>query len=152
MRRCDRNTGIGKRGSPYYLHLTAPLGKTIFLHSYFAFLLSQKQVSMLCTSGELYIFKDEKTIFCAPISGIHLPSDYFTAPCLLDSEAGRHPPQELINNRRLFIPQATSPNPTHTDWIYRRDHVCRFVLNPPDEDEVSALALPQKRPQHVTCA
>ena len=133
--------GIGKRSSPYYLHLTASLGKTTFLHYYLAFLLSQKQVSMLYTSGELYIFKDKSTIFSALVPGIKAPKDYITAPCLLDSTPGHRPPEMLTTNRRLFILQAASPDPIHTDWIYGRGRVRRFVLNPPDEDEVVAASV-----------
>ena len=133
--------GIGKRSSPYYLHLTAPLGKTTFLHYYLASLLSQKQVSMLYTNGKLYIFKDGSTIFWAPVSSVKIPKDYYNAPCLLDSEGGHRPPQALISNYRLFILQAASPGPIHTDWMYKRVHVRRFVLNPPDEDEVVAASV-----------
>ena len=91
---------------------------------------------MFSTKNVLYIFENEDTIFHALVSGVDLPNDYFTAPCLLDSEANDNPPKMLTGNRRLFILQAASPNAAHIKWAHKRTNVCRFVLNPPDEDEV----------------
>jgi len=133
--------GIGKRRSTCYLHLTVPLGKTTFLHYYLALQLAQKQVTMFCNNGELYIFEGENTIYYADVSAIELEERYFAAPCLLNSETNGHPPRKLTQNRRLFILQAASPNPIHTEWTEKRNNVCKFVLNPPDEEEITAASV-----------
>lgn len=98
---------------------------------------------MLCTDGTLYIFEDENTIFHADASGVFsiLQEKYLAAPCLLNSEASDHLPMKLLRNRKLFILQAASPNPIHTDWTSKRDNVCKFVLNPPDEEEIMTASV-----------
>jgi len=63
---CVRITGtpgIGKRRSPYYLHLTAPLGKTTFLHYYLARRLAEKKITMLYDRHDLFLFTAQNTIY-----------------------------------------------------------------------------------------
>jgi hypothetical protein len=62
----------------------------------------------------------------------YITSPYLNALCLVDTQQHFPPPDFLVSNRSLFIIQAASPNPDHTEWQKPRTGILKFVLNPPD--------------------
>ena len=66
---------------------------------------------------------------------------YLDAPCLFDTLQGVPPPGVLVMNTSLFTIQAASPNPAHTEWQKARTGIFEFVLNPPDEVEITQASV-----------
>lgn len=136
---CIRITGtpgIGKRRSTYYLHLTALLGKTTFLHYYLARRLAESKITMFYNRRDLFLFAGQNTIYYSnDLSKIDIEPWFEDAVCLINSDGADTPPPRLVENPSLFILQAASPNPIHTAWTKRRC-VRHFILNPPGEREI----------------
>lgn len=128
--------GIGKRRSTFYLCLTAPLGKTTFLHYYLARRLAQKKITMFYHGGGRYIFAEKNTIYLSTdVTKIVFKPWFLSAACLINSDGDDVPPPQLVRRNFLLILQAASPNPSHTAWTARRI-VRQFVLNRPAEEEI----------------
>jgi hypothetical protein len=68
---------------------------------------------------------------------------YHDLICLIDSmeSIGKHTlPLFLMCDKDLFIIQAASPNLAHKEWAKKQPLVCKFVLNPPKEDEIIGVS------------
>ena len=92
---------------------------------------------MFYSTEKLYIFENKDTIYRSGTALIPPGGKYLDAACLINTDGNDEPPIQLTSNTDLFIVQATSPNPIHTQWAEGRDHVSRLVLNPPDQAEVT---------------
>lgn len=92
---------------------------------------------MFYSTETLYTFEDKNTIYRSGASPIFLEGKYVDAACLVNTDGDDKPPIKLTSDSDLFILQVTSPNPTHTKWMDRRDHVFQLVLNPPDQAEIT---------------
>ena len=91
---------------------------------------------------QLYIIAGEGEIYYSPMTnGFRIDKKYWDAVCFIDSDALHPPPRILTDNFDLFILQAASPNPKHTEWMKPRTHAVKFVLNPPDTTEIIAASV-----------
>jgi hypothetical protein len=127
----------------YHIHLTASVGKSTFLDYILALEAAAGNRVIYWARHELYLF-DHLNIY-------HMDTDlskpgpfdnpYLDALCLVDTLQGSPPPDWLVSNTSLFIIQSASPNPGHTEWRKARTGIFEFVLNPPDEVEMTQASV-----------
>ena len=127
----------------YHIHLTASVGKSTFLDYILALEAVAGNPVIYWAFDSLYLFHHSaiyhmNTKFSTPGS-FHDP--YLDALCLVDTLEGHPPPNFLVMNTRLFIIQAASPNPAHTEWRMARVGIFVLVLNPPDEGEMTEASV-----------
>ena len=72
---------------------------------------------------------------------IRFNDPYLDALCLIDTLQGTPPPYFLVLNTSLFIIQAAPPSPEHKNWKKARAGIYEFVMNPPEEGEMTEASV-----------
>lgn len=112
------------------------VGKSTFLLFYLAWLLSQNKKVLYWVQGRHYLFVGKDKIYYSDSQNVISPK-HWDAICLIDSDADSTPPAPMLTSEpNLFIVQAASPNPKHTQWTKQRPDIVQFILNPPSLPEV----------------
>jgi len=95
---------------------------------------------MFYSQRTLYLFTGKNTIYyTTDVSKIGFMEWCKDVPCLVNTDGTDTPPSKLTDEKRLFILQATSPNPVNTKWTEKKNYVCQFVLNPPSKREIARV-------------